>query len=144
MNDARQRQKGFLLVEILIAGLILTASIAAAMYLFRMGYIYLEKANWSNTVSVKLIQAANVIMALDLEKKTGVEDMGDGVTMKWSAHLISSARPTIGDSEMTVLSMFTLFLYQVKFSLIYRDSSRDYQINVFRYQSHASSETGDF
>ena len=36
-------QRGFLVLEILIAGLILTASIAATMYLFRMGYEYLRE-----------------------------------------------------------------------------------------------------
>ena len=142
MNDSRQ--KGFLVIEILIAGLILTASIAAAMYLFRMGYIYLEKANWSNTISVKLIQAANIVKVLDLEKKGGVEDMGDGVAMKWDAQLLSSVRPMTGDEEMKVPSMYTLSLYKVNFSLAYRDSAREYNVNVFRYKAHFSPEAGDF
>ena len=41
-------EKGFLVLEVLIAGLILTASIAASMYLFKMGFANLERANNSN------------------------------------------------------------------------------------------------
>lgn len=142
MNDLRQ--KGFLVIEILIAGLILTASIAAAMYLFRMGYVYLEKANWSNTISVKLIQAANIVKILDLEKKTGVEDMGDGVSMKWNAQLISSSRPMIGQPGEMVRSMYEIFIYKVNFSLTYQDSIREYQVNVFKYKSQSSPGTTNF
>jgi len=142
MNDSRQ--KGFLVIEILIAGLILTASIAAAMYLFRMGYVYLEKANWSNTISVKLIQAANIVKVLDLEKKSGIEDMGEGVSMKWDAQLISSARPMKGEAGEMVQSMHIISLYKVNFSLAYRDSAREYNVNVFRYKSLSSPEAGDF
>jgi hypothetical protein len=142
MNDARQ--KGFLVLEILIAGLILTASIAAAMYLFRMGYVYLEKANWSNTISVKLIQAANIVKILELQKKSGVEDMGDGVSMKWNAELLGSAQPMTGEADMRVQSMHEIFLYKVKFSLIYRDSAREYQIDVFRYKPRFSAGAEEF
>ena len=62
------RQLGFLVLEILIAGLILTASIAATMYLFRMGYNYLDKANQINVLSSKLIQASGLLKTLEMEK----------------------------------------------------------------------------
>ncbi|MBP1713304.1 MAG: putative rane protein [Deltaproteobacteria bacterium] len=52
-----RRGKGFIVIEILIAGLILTSSIAATMYLFRMGFEYLERANQSNVLASKLTQA---------------------------------------------------------------------------------------
>jgi len=60
---------GFLVLEILIAGLILTSGIAATMYLFRMGFEHLERAKISNTLSAKLIQASGLIRTLDLQKK---------------------------------------------------------------------------
>jgi hypothetical protein len=142
MNEPRQ--KGFLVLEILIAGLILTASIAASMYLFRVGYGYLEKANWSNTISVKLIQTANIVKILELEKKSGVEDMGDGVSMKWNAQLLGSTRPMTGEEDLRVQSMYELFLYKVNFSLIYQNSIREYQINVFRYKPLFSTGAMDF
>jgi hypothetical protein len=128
------RQHGFLVLEILIAGLILTASIAATMYLFRMGYDYLEKANQINVLSSKLIQASGLLKALEMEKKSGVEDMGDDVTLKWEAQLLGSGRPIKGGGEFAVVSIYELFLYKVNFSLAYENTSRDYQINVFRYK----------
>jgi hypothetical protein len=134
-------QKGFLVLEILIAGLILTASIAATMYLFRMGYDYLEKVNQSNILSSKLLQAAGLLRTLEMEKKSGVEDMGDDVTMKWEARLLGSARPIKGGGEFAVTSIYELFLYKVDFSLAYQKTSREYQINVFRYKPLYSTGT---
>ena len=134
-------QKGFLVLEILIAGLILTASIAATMYLFRMGYDYLEKVNRSNVLSSKLLQAAGLLRTLEMEKKSGVENMGDDVAMKWEARLLGSARPIIGGGEFAVTSIHELFLYRVDFSLAYQNTSREYQINVFRYKPLYSTGT---
>lgn len=127
-------QKGFLVLEILIAGLILTASIAATMYLFRMGYEYLEKVNQSNVLSSKLLQAGGLLRTLEMENKSGVEEMGDEVTMKWEARLLGSARPIKGGGEYAVTSVHELFLYRVNFSLAYQNTSRDYQVNVFNYK----------
>jgi hypothetical protein len=125
-------QQGFLLVEILIAGLILTASIAATMYLFRMGYDYLEKADRSNVLSSKLIQVASFFRSVDLGKESGEEDLGGGVTMTWEARLLGQARPTRGGGEFAILSMHELLLYKVNFSLAYQGTSREYEIDVFK------------
>jgi len=137
-------QRGFLVLEILIAGLILTASIAATMYLFRMGYEYLEKANQSNVLSSKLVQASGLLRTLDLEKKSGMEDIGDGVTLKWEANLLGSSKPTRGEGEFVVTSIHELFLYKVKFSLAYQNAGREYQINVFRFKPLYSPEAMSF
>lgn len=137
----KHREKGFLVLEILIAGLILTASIAAAMYLFQMGYNYLEKANQSNTLSSKLMQATGLFRTLEIEKKIGVADMGGGVNLKWEAVLLNSSRPTWGGGEFAVTSAHQLFLYRVDFSLTYQNASREYRINVFRYKPLYSPET---
>lgn len=132
------RQHGFLVLEILIAGLILTASIAATMYLFRMGYDYLDKANQINVLSSKLMQASGLLKALEMEKKSGVEDMGDDVTLKWEAQLLGSRRPIKGGGESAMASFYELFLYKVNFSLAYQNTNRDYQVNVFRYKQLSS------
>jgi len=125
-------RQGFLLVEILIAGLILTASIAATMYLFRMGYEYLEKANSSNVLSSKLIQVPGLLKTIALEGKSGEEDMGGGVGLKWEARLLGRARPIKGGGEFAVTSSHELFLYKVNFSLIYQNQNREYEIDVFK------------
>jgi hypothetical protein len=133
-------QRGFLVLEILIAGLILTASIAATMYLFRMGYEYLEKANQSNVLSSKLIEAAGLLKALELENKTGTEDMGNGVTLAWKSRLLRRSTPAAKKDEFAIQSPHEISLYRVDFHLGYRDAVREYQVNVFRYKPLFSPE----
>ena len=128
------QQKGFIVLEVLISGLILTASIAATMYLFRMGFDYLERANQSNLLSTKLTQATGLIRTLDMQKSSGEEDIGEGVTLKWEARLLSASRPTKGEAEFSVASMHELLLYQVLFSINYKGIPKEYKINVFRYK----------
>ena len=131
----RNRQKeGFIVIEIMIAGLILTASIAATMYLFRMGFDYLERANQSNVLSSKLTQATGLIRTLDMEKKSGEEDLGEGVTLKWDARLLDSSRPVKRQVDLSVPSMHELLLYRVLFSLNYKGIVQEYKVNVFRYK----------
>ena len=127
-------------MEILIAGLILTASIAASMYLFQLGYGYLEKTRKSNILSAKLIQAHSLIKTLSLDRKSGTEDLGDGVILKWEAKLLSSSRPIFGEGEFTVQSLHELFISQVDFTIQYKDLIRDYRINVFRYKPLAANQ----
>jgi len=136
----KNRQQGFIVLDILIAGLILTSSIAATMYLFRMGFDYLERANQSNVLSSKLTQAAGLIRTLDLQKNLGEEDLGDDVTLKWKSQLLGSSKPIKGEGEMTIQSIHELLLYRVDFSLQYKGNIREYQINVFRYKPLYSPE----
>jgi len=136
----KNRQQGFIVLDILIAGLILTSSIAATMYLFRMGFDYLERANQSNLLSSKLTQATGLIRTLGLEKSSGEEDIGEGVTLKWKAKLLGSSKPTKGEGEMTIQSIHELLLYRVNFKLNYKGIVREYQINVFRYKPLYSPE----
>jgi len=130
----RTRCNGFIVLEILIAGLILTTSIAATMYLFRMGFDYLERANQSNLLSSKITQATGLIRTLDMQKSSGEEDIGEGVTLKWEARLLSASRPIKGWGEFSVQSIHDLLLYRVNFSLNYKGIVREYQLNVFRYK----------
>jgi hypothetical protein len=136
----RTRCKGFIVVEILIAGLILTSSIAATMYLFRMGFDHLERANQSNVLSSKLTQATGLIRTLDFQKDSGEEDLGDDVTLKWKSQLLGSSKPIKGEDEMTIQSIHELLLYRVDFSLQYKGNIRGYRINAFRYKPLYSPE----
>jgi len=132
---------GFLVLEILIAGLILTSGIAATMYLFRMGFEHLERAKISNTLSAKLIQASGLIRTLDLQKKNGTEDMGDGVRLTWEARPLSSIQPIASsDAGKISSSLHDLFLYRVDFHLSFQGVMREYQIHVFRYKSKSSTK----
>ena len=140
INMKNHQKNGFIVVEILIAGLILTASIAATMYLFRMGFDYLDRANQSNVLSSKLTQATGLIRTLELQKNSGVEDMGDGVTLKWVARLLESSRPIKQVADFSLQSIHELLLYRVDFNLNYKGIVREYQVNVFRYKPLYSPE----
>lgn len=128
-------QRGFLILEILIAGLILTSSIAAAMYLFKMGFEYLQKANDSNVISSRLPDAVNLIKIIDLEQKSGTEPLSDDVTLKWESSLIEKIIPVYETLEGSVTSLHELYLYKVNFRLEYKTIKREYEINVFRYKT---------
>jgi hypothetical protein len=128
------RKKGFIVIEILIAGLILTSSIAATMYLFRMGFEYLERANQSNILASKLTQATGLLDTLDLQKKSGEEDIGEGIKLKWDARLLRSSRPIREGGELPTPSLYEFQLYRVDFSLRGKEILREYQIHVFRYK----------
>ena len=130
--------QGFLVLEVLIAGLILTASIASAMYLFRMGFDHMERVNHVNLLSAKLLQAGSLLKIIDLEKQSGTEEMGDGVIMKWESHLLARNNPVRSEtnslsSVMTKrTSLHDLLLYRVDFLLEFKGSRREYHIHVFR------------
>lgn len=128
------QKNGFIVLDILISGLILTSSIAATMYLFRMGFDYLERANQSNLLSSKITQATGLLRTLDMQKSSGEEDIGEGVILKWEARLLSASRPIKGWAEFSVPSLHELLLYRVNFSLNYKGNVREYQLNVFRYK----------
>lgn len=132
-------QRGFLILEILIAGLILTSSIAAAMYLFKMGFEYLQKANDSNVISSKLPDAVNLIKIINLEQKSGTESLSDDVTLRWESGLIEKITPVHQTAEGTIQSLHELYLYKVNFRLEYKTIQREYEINVFRYKTLVST-----
>jgi hypothetical protein len=108
------------------------------MYLFRLGYGYLEQTRQSNVLSSKLVQAAGLLKTLDLDRKSGMEEMGDGVTLNWQARLLGTSIPVFGEDEFAVKSLHELRLYRVDLTTQYQGMARDYQINVFRSKSRAS------
>lgn len=126
--------KGFLVIDTIIAGLILTVTIAAVMYLFRTGYDYIDRANESNLLSAKLPQAVNLIKALDLAKGKGDEDMGEGVSLRWAAQMARSAMPLTGLDVIRNFTTHEILLYEVDLSLNYHDNERAYSIYVLKYR----------
>ncbi|OPY78784.1 MAG: hypothetical protein A4E70_02321 [Syntrophus sp. PtaU1.Bin005] len=105
------------------------------MYLFRMGFEHLEKARISNTLSAKLVQATGLIRSLDLEKVSGTEEMGEGVTLKWNAGVLSSMMPVSAEKKEASSFLYHLLLYQVEFTLSAQGVSRDYSMHVLRYKA---------
>ncbi len=126
--------KGFLVLEILIAGLILTSAIAASMYLFKMGFEYLQRANESNLLSSKLPDALNIIKVMAVEQGSGTETLSDDVTLQWQATLIEKIRPKMETLEGPIISAHEIYLYKVDFTLQYKDIKREYETRtvIFR------------
>ncbi len=123
---------GFLILEVMVASLILTAGVAATMYLFRLGFGYIQRANDSNLLSSKLPQVINFMKVLDMDAATGTEDMGDDVIMHWDAKLLESVRPVRETYEGKEKFPFNLYLYAVKIRINYKTLTREYEMNVFR------------
>lgn len=135
-------ERGFLVLEIFIAGLILTASVAATMYLFRIGAESLQRANDSNLLSSKLPHAISLIKNLDLGHGEGSEDMGDGILLAWKAKLLINSVPKTKDAESgtTMQGMHELSLYDVEFTLEQRNGlRREYRTNALRHRTLASA-----
>ncbi|MBI4691173.1 MAG: hypothetical protein HY754_13060 [Nitrospirae bacterium] len=130
-----------MILEIFIAGLILTSSIAAAMYLFKMGFEYLQKANDSNVISSRLPDAVNLIKIIDLEQKSGIESLSDDVTLKWESRLVEKGIPVYQTPEGPIQSLHELYLYKVNLRLDYKTTQREYEINVFKYKTPVSTSS---
>lgn len=133
-----KRNEGFLLVEILIAGLIITVSIAATMHLFQVGFNHLGRVNISNQFASKLSQSINLLKTIDPEEEEGIEDVGGGVTLVWKSKLLERIRPLIDTGVGNISSNHELSLYKMNFKLEYNDAERDYELNVFRSKTLAS------
>ena len=133
-----KNERGFLVLEVLVAGLILTASIAATMYLFRIGAANLERVKDSNLLSSKLPQAVSLIRGLDVDAEQGATDLGDGVRLEWRSKLLERIKSGQVNPELAGLpgiGIFELDLFEVDFSLAHeRRLTREYAIHVFRYK----------
>ncbi|KJU82747.1 hypothetical protein MBAV_005057 [Candidatus Magnetobacterium bavaricum] len=128
---------GFLVIEILIASLILTASIAATMYLFRVGFTTLQQVRQSNMVSSKVPVAINYLKASEMKNIKSTAELGEGVTMTWKSIPIGESSVTVSPNSA---DLFEISLYKVDFVLTCETLSRDYEITIFKYRSKGSSE----
>ncbi|RKX59206.1 MAG: hypothetical protein DRP29_05075 [Thermodesulfobacteriota bacterium] len=135
----KRLKKGSITIDVLIAGMILTAGIAASMYLFKLGFQYLEKANTVNIIALKVSQTPALLRTLDLSEESGIEDLGDGVTLEWTSKLIAKSKPE-GLAEVKISSMYELYLYEVTLKFIYKDKIKTYKIHIFRSKQLVSSE----
>ncbi|HEK25142.1 MAG TPA: hypothetical protein ENO33_02035, partial [Hydrogenobaculum sp.] len=75
--------RGFILIDIIIASLILTAAVAATMYLFRIGFKELEQSNTISKIVSKIPQAVSYLKTVDFKTKPqGDENLGE-VKLTW-------------------------------------------------------------
>lgn len=123
-----KKSLGFIVLDILIAGLILTASIGITLYLFKQGFKYLENTQNFNILISKIPQAISLIKTLDLKKKQGKEDLGNGVILYWKASLIKTSQPMTYIKETPYASLHEIYLYKISLKLIYKNLVKTYQI----------------
>ena len=122
---------GFLLIELLISAVILTASIAATMMIFRGGFQQLERADHSNGISAILPQIMNRLQRTDLNGKEGEEVLGSGIAFHWDARLESESRSGLFVHELA-RPIHEIFLYKVHVLLTNGDLSREYDVHIFK------------
>lgn len=128
---------GFLLLEVLIASLILSSSIAASFYLFRLGYIYLKRAEESNFLVSKLPQAISYLMNVaELEKEGGKLSLGKDSELVWRAIVEEKTKFDIQHPKERYNQPYELYLYKVNFTLRKgeREREREYQIKLLRFK----------
>lgn len=130
-SDSRRFEDGFLVIEILIASLILTASIASTMYLFRIGFESLQRVKDSNMIASKVPEAINYLRAFAIKSAHGTEAIGEGVTVSWDTVLERQGTPSI---LINATTRYDIYLYRVNFKLTYGLLSRDYSIVLFKYK----------
>jgi hypothetical protein len=136
-----QNDEGFLLLEVIIGSLIITASIAAAMYLFRVDFQLLEKANKYNIIDSKIPNAINFIQNADLYKNSnGTEQLGEGVVLVYQASLIDKTIPLINTGFGSAPTNFEIYLYNVHFKITYEDYSNEYDLHVFKYNKTSQAQ----
>ncbi|MFN3406865.1 MAG: hypothetical protein ACK40E_03955 [Caldimicrobium sp.] len=130
-----KRSSGFLLIEVLIASLILSTSIAASFYLFRMGFSYLKKAEESNFFARMLPQAVSYLVNVaELETHEGKVSLGQDSELIWKATLDEKIKPNIPNPEGGFYQPYELYLYKVDFSIRKGELQRDYQVKIMRYK----------
>jgi hypothetical protein len=116
--------KGFILIEILLSGVILALSVASAMYLFKIGYENIGRADEIYILHSKIPLAYNIIKASLPDRKYGKEFLGDEVELNWRADLIS--RVTLKSNEQN----FYVYLFKVNFRLLYKEQEKAYEVYI--------------
>lgn len=125
-----KHDNGFILIEILISGIILASCIAAAMYLFKIGYENLGKADVIYLIHSKIPLAVNYIKAS--EKKEGSQDLGDGVKLQWKSEIIAKS---IGKGQRDGKEIpFNIYLYRVNFIIKAKDEEKSYEAYILKYE----------
>jgi len=117
-----RKSKGFILIEILISGVILALSVASAMYLFKIGYENIGRADDIYIIHSKIPMALNTIKSNLPDKKYGREFLGDGTELNWKSDIVSRA------TLKTNSGNFYVYLFKVNFSLLFKEQKKEYEI----------------
>lgn len=132
----KKKSKGFLLVEVLIACLILTGSIVASYHLLRNALDNYLRAQKSNQISKKVPQVIAFLENIaELEQKRGETVFSQNFLLRWEAKPLERTHLIYRSSNRTNEVSYEISLYHVKFTLIYKDYSRDFNYKILKYQN---------
>ena len=120
-------QRGFTLIEVLVASVILFATIAIVSDMFRGSFISSEKANRHVTISgitpiaLKQIQAALRYQAKNAEQSISGDNKYWGVNVHWEAQQVAfKSAPQLYDYDLSTYQQmpnkYTLWQVSAKFS----------------------------
>lgn len=139
MRRASERNsRGFLLLEILISALIIAGAVASAMYLFRLGFQFLEKLRVRNELNSKVPQAVSYLSSgASLEKGAGTLKLGEEVDLRWQAREVERVRPMINLEGEWINATYEISLYAVNFTLtmVKTGDQKNYTLYVTKYKS---------
>lgn len=121
--------RGYVLIEVLLGGIILALCIGVAMYLFNLGYSLLIKSKNNQIICSKIPIALNIIKSLP--EKEGVLHLGDDVLLKWKAEEISKTE-VLGEDIKLKKVQFKIFLYKVHFTLERDKIKRIYETFIIK------------
>lgn len=134
-NRVKLKYQGFLLVEVLISAFILASAVALSMYLFRMGFVYLEKTREINLISSKVPQViAYLNKVADFSKGKEEIRLGEDILLVWEAKRIEKIKPGVSLSEGGVVYPYELELYEVKYTIKTEKREKNYKTYVVRYK----------
>lgn len=128
--------RAFILIDMIISALILTSAVAATMYLFRIGFKELMKANTVNEISSKIPQAYGFLKTIDFKQTPkGEQTLGENSKLTWNAKLIATAQ--IQNKTLFISNQnlpYKLYLYEVNFSISYKNYQKHFSTDIMQYK----------
>lgn len=133
-----KRVEGFILLEILVAGVIIVSAMSAVIYLTKLGIEQYEKVENNKKIFSTLPIVIGYLESLsiqDLLNGKGGYDTGYGKLL-WESKLLDSDSPVV-DIDMTgkeIHSKFKHYLFKVKISLRFHNYSYENEIYLTKYE----------
>jgi len=127
------RQRGFTLLEAIVAMVILASASMALYSLFNTNLITLGRVQEVSKEVPRVRQASHFLAAMNLTRESAGEFDLDGARVVWSARLLEPYRQ--GQSGRGFLGYFQLGLYGVEFSIVEGEkSSGTYSMRLVGYE----------
>lgn len=120
-----KKSKGVIFIELLISGMILALSIAAAMYLMRLGYQFFAKYEDKYLIYMNIPLAYNLIKVS--KDKEGKQTLNGGVMMEWKSKSLGKTILQLKDDRQDIRHAVELF----RINLILKRNSESKEIELY-------------